>query len=55
MQPLKPYAMYNCYNCYNCMNQTDVRVSEYTLGTFVIDMSNPDENASVGGASLSQS
>ena len=35
------------YNCYNCMNQTDVRVSEYTQGTFIIDMIDPDENASV--------
>ena len=35
------------YNCYNCMNQTDVRVTEYTQGTFIIDMIDPDENASV--------
>ena len=41
------YNRYAMYNCYNCMNQTDVRVSEYTQGTFIIDMIDPDENASV--------
>ena len=44
------YSRYNrhaMYNCYHCMNQTDVRVSEYTQGTFIIDMIDPDENASV--------
>jgi len=35
------------YNCYNCMNKTDVRVSEYTQGTFVIYTIDPDDNASV--------
>ena len=29
------------------MKQTDVRVSEYTQGTFIIDMIDLDENASV--------
>ena len=29
------------------MNQTDVRVSEYTQGAFIIDTIDPDENASV--------
>ena len=38
------YAMYSCYNC---MNQTDVRVTEYTQGTLIIDMIDPVENASV--------
>ena len=41
------YNRYAMYNCYNCMNQTDVRVSEYTQGTFIIDMIDPNENASV--------
>jgi hypothetical protein len=41
------YNRYAMYNCYNCMNQTDVRVSEYTQGTFIIDMVDPVENASV--------
>ena len=41
------YNRYAMYNCYNCMNQTDVRVTEYTQGTFIIDMIDPDENASV--------
>ena len=35
------------YNCYNCMNQTDVRVTEYTQGTFIIDMIDPQRNASI--------
>ena len=41
------YNRYAMYNCYNCMNQTGVRVSEYTQGTFIIDMIDPDESASV--------
>ena len=41
------YNRYAMYNCYNCMNQTDVRVTEYTQGTFIIDMIDPIENASV--------
>ena len=41
------YNRYAMYNCYNCMNQTDVRVTEYTQGTFIIDMIDPDANASV--------
>ena len=41
------YNRYAMYNYYNCMNQTDVRVSEYTQGTFIIDMIDPDENASI--------
>ena len=41
------YNRYAMYNCYNCMNQTDVRVTEYTQGTFIIDMIDPAENASI--------
>lgn len=41
------YNRYAMYNCYDCMNQTDVRVTEYTQGTFIIDMIDPVENASV--------
>jgi hypothetical protein len=41
------YNRYAMYNCYNCMNQTDVRVTEYTQGTFIMDMIDPVENASV--------
>ena len=41
------YNRYAMYSCYNCMNQTDVRVSQYTQGTFIIDMIDPDENASI--------
>ena len=35
------------YNSDNCMNQTDIRVTESIQGTFIIDMSDTDENASV--------
>ena len=35
------------HNCCNCMNQTDVRVTKYTQGAFVIEMIGPEENASV--------
>ena len=41
------YNRYAMYNCYNCMNQTDVRVTEYTQGTFIIDRIDPVGNASV--------
>ena len=41
------YNRYAMYNCYNCMNQTDVRVTEYTQGTFIIDMIDPARNASI--------
>ena len=41
------YNRYAMYNCYNCMNQTDVRVTEYTQGTFIIDMIDPAANASI--------
>ena len=35
------------YDCYNCMNQANVRVTEHTQGTFIIDMIDPGANASV--------
>jgi hypothetical protein len=41
------YNRYAMYNCYNCMNQTEVRVTEYTQGTFIIDMVDPNRNASI--------
>ena len=41
------YNRYAMYNCYNCMSQTDVRVTEYTQGTFIIDMIDPERNASI--------
>ena len=41
------YNRYAMYNRFNCINQTDVRVSKYTQGTFIIDMIDPDENASI--------
>ena len=41
------YNRYAMYNCYNCMNNTEVRVSEYTQGTFIIDMISPGKKRSV--------
>ena len=41
------YNRYAMYNCYNCMNNTEVRVSEYTQGTFIIDMISPAKKRSV--------
>ena len=41
------YNRYAMYNCYNCMNQTEVKVTEYTEGTFIVDLIDPDQNASV--------
>ena len=41
------YNRYAMYSCFNCMNQTDVRGTEYTHGTLIIDMIDPAENASV--------
>jgi hypothetical protein len=41
------YNRYAMYNCFNCMNQTDVRVTEYTQGTFIVDMIDPRKRSSV--------
>lgn len=41
------YNRYAMYNCYNCMNSTDVRVTDYTQGTFIVDMVDPVKNRSV--------
>ncbi len=39
------YAMYSCYSCFD--TSTDVRVSDYTQGTFIVDMIDPKANRSV--------
>lgn len=41
------YNRYAMYNCYSCLNQTDVRVTDYTQGTFIVDMIDPTKNRSV--------
>lgn len=41
------YNRYALYNCFNCMDTTDVRVREYTQGTFILDMIDPGKNKSV--------
>ncbi|QFU77152.1 DUF4136 domain-containing protein [Halioglobus maricola] len=40
------YNRYSMYNCWNCTN-TEVRVSNYTEGTFIIDMIDPELRKSV--------
>ena len=40
------YNRYSMYSCWNCTN-TEVRVSNYTAGTFIIDMIDPTMNKSV--------
>ena len=40
------YNRYSMYNCWNCSN-TEVRVSNYTEGTFIIDMIDPKMGKSV--------
>lgn len=40
------YNRYSRYNCWNCTN-TEVRVSNYTEGTFIIDMIDPTLQKSV--------
>ena len=40
------YNRYSMYNCWNCTN-TEVRVKNYTEGTFIIDMIDPTLNKSV--------
>ena len=41
------YNRYAMYNCYNCMSSTDVKVTDYTQGTFIVDMVDPVKNRSV--------
>lgn len=40
------YNRYSMYNCWNCTN-TEVRVSNYTEGTFIVDMIDPTLKKSV--------
>ncbi|MEH6585050.1 MAG: DUF4136 domain-containing protein [Halioglobus sp.] len=40
------YNRYSNYNCWNCSN-TEVRVTDYTEGTFIIDMIDPTLQKSV--------
>lgn len=41
------YNRYAMYSCYNCMNNTEVKVDNYTQGTFIVDMIDPDRKQSV--------
>ena len=43
-----PYNRYSRYNCWSCMGtQTEVSVQNYTEGTFIVDMIDPELNQSV--------
>ena len=43
-----PYNRYSRYNCWSCMpTQTEVRVLDYTEGTFIVDMIDPTLEKSV--------
>ncbi|EED34753.1 conserved hypothetical protein [Luminiphilus syltensis NOR5-1B] len=41
------YNRYAMYNCYSCFDNTEVRVSNYTEGTFIVDMIEPEKQRSV--------
>ena len=41
------YNRYVGYNCWSCLNQTEVTVSNYTEGTFIVDMIDPTLKKSV--------
>lgn len=41
------YNRYAMYSCYSCFDNTDVRVTDYTQGTFIVDMIDPVANRSV--------
>ncbi|MBB91330.1 MAG: hypothetical protein CMF68_10135 [Magnetovibrio sp.] len=42
------YNTYSMYSCWSCMStRTEVSVHEYTQGTFVVDMIDPEQNRSV--------
>jgi Domain of unknown function (DUF4136) len=42
------YNRYSAYNCWNCLtNQTEVTVSNYTEGTFIVDLIDPKLKRSV--------
>jgi hypothetical protein len=41
------YNRYAMYSCYSCFDNTEVRVSDYTQGTFIVDMIDPVQNKSV--------
>jgi hypothetical protein len=43
-----PYNRYSMYNCWSCMgSQTEVSVQNYTEGTFIVDMIDPELKQSV--------
>lgn len=41
------YNRYAMYSCYSCFQSNDVRVVDYTQGTFIVDMIEPARNQSV--------
>ena len=48
MGPYYGYNRYSMYNCWSCMGtNTEVSVSNYTQGTFIVDMIDPELRKSV--------
>ena len=41
------YNRYAMYSCYSCFDNTEVKVKDYTQGTFIVDMIDPAQNKSV--------
>ena len=41
------YNRYAMYSCYSCFDNTEVRVTDYTQGTFIVDMIDPEQKKSV--------
>lgn len=41
------YNRYATYTCFACATEQDVRVTEYTQGTFIVDMIDPEQQQSV--------
>lgn len=41
------YNRYAMYSCYSCFDNTEVKVKNYTQGTFIVDMIDPAQNKSV--------
>ena len=41
------YNRYAMYSCYSCFDTHDVSVKNYTQGTFIVDMIDPEEKQSV--------
>lgn len=41
------YNRYAMYSCFNCFENTEVHVKDYTQGTFILDMIDPEKGQSI--------